>query len=91
MWTKLTKDYMHWDYWLHWLLIINEKELLSLFAVTGLQSKQIGAWPVLEIVQEKATLFLTMSSALYLSFNLLTKGREYNACEIFNFSIFPVH
>lgn len=64
---------------------------MSLFAVTSLQSKQIGAWPVLEILQEKATLFLKMSSALYLSFNLLTKGREYNACEIFNFSIFPVH
>lgn len=64
---------------------------MSLFAVTGLQSKQIRAWPVLQILQEKATLFLKMSSALYLSFNLLTKGREYNVCEIFNFSIFPVH
>ena len=85
------KDYMHWDYWLLGLLIINETELMSLFAVTGLQSKQIRAWPVLQILQEKATLFLKMSSALYLSFNLLTKGREYNVCEIFNFSIFPVH
>ena len=33
------KDYMHWDYWLLGLLIINETELMSLFAVTGLQSK----------------------------------------------------